>query len=303
MLARGLILTAMLLTAAPPLFAQAPAADPAPPASLSPTPEQPAAEAAPAPASPATDAALLPEQVPIDGPPDFAPEDLPRDLSPLGMFLGADIVVQLVMLGLVFASVLTWTVWIVKSLELLRARSRARRAARHLAKAETLGEAVKSQGFGRGPATEMLRAAAAEVRQSADIPGDGVKERVASRLERIEVAAVRAAARGTGVLATIASTAPFVGLFGTVWGIMNSFIGISKAQTTNLAVVAPGIAEALLATALGLVAAIPAVVIYNMFARGNAAYRASLGDVSAEIQRLVSRDLDRRLAGRVRAAE
>jgi biopolymer transport protein ExbB len=84
---------------------------------------------------------------------------------------------------------------------------------------------------------------------------------------------------------------------------MNSFIGISKAQTTNLAVVAPGIAEALLATALGLVAAIPAVVIYTLVARGNAAYRASLGDVSAEIQRLVSRDLDRRLRGRVEAAE
>jgi biopolymer transport protein ExbB len=297
-----LILAAALLTTAPPVLAQGPPADPAPPTSVAPAPDaRPAV--APADVQPATDTAPLPDQVPIDGPPDFAPEDLPRDLSPLGMFLGADIVVQIVMLGLVFASVLTWTVWVVKSLELLRARSRARRATRHLAKAETLGEAVKTQGFGRGPATEMLRAAAAEVRLSADIPGDGVKERVASRLERIEVAAVRAAARGTGVLATIASTAPFVGLFGTVWGIMNSFIGISKAQTTNLAVVAPGIAEALLATALGLVAAIPAVVIYNMFARGNAAYRASLGDVSAEIQRLVSRDLDRRLSGRARAAE
>jgi biopolymer transport protein ExbB len=98
------------------------------------------------------------------------------------------------------------------------------------------------------------------------------------------------------VLATIGSTAPFVGLFGTVWGIMNSFIGISKAQTTNLAVVAPGIAEALLATAFGLVAAIPAVVIYNVFSRQIAGYRGLLGDASAEIQRLVSRDLDRRAA-------
>ena len=96
------------------------------------------------------------------------------------------------------------------------------------------------------------------------------------------------------MLATIGATAPFVGLFGTVWGIMNSFIGISKAQTTNLAVVAPGIAEALLATALGLVAAIPAVVIYNVFARQIAGYRALLGDASAEVLRLVSRDLDRR---------
>ena len=94
------------------------------------------------------------------------------------------------------------------------------------------------------------------------------------------------------MLATIGSTGPFVGLFGTVWGIMNSFIGISKSQTTNLAVVAPGIAEALLATALGLVAAIPAVVIYNLFARQIASYRALLGDGSAEITRLVGRDLD-----------
>ena len=95
----------------------------------------------------------------------------------------------------------------------------------------------------------------------------GTKERVASRLERIEARYGRRILRGTGVLATIGATAPFVGLFGTVWGIMNSFIGISKAHTTNLAVVAPGIAEALLATALGLLAAIPAVVIYNLFAR------------------------------------
>ncbi len=92
--------------------------------------------------------------------------------------------------------------------------------------------------------------------------------------------------------ATIGATAPFVGLFGTVWGIMNSFIGISKSQTTNLAVVAPGIAEALLATAMGLVAAIPAVMIFNMFARSITGYRAMLGDASAELNRMVSRDLD-----------
>ena len=83
--------------------------------------------------------------------------------------------------------------------------------------------------------------------------------------------------KGTGVLATIGATAPFVGLFGTVWGIMNTFIGISRSQTTNLAVVAPGIAEALLATACGLAAAIPAVVIYNHFSRRIAGYRALVG--------------------------
>jgi biopolymer transport protein ExbB len=112
-------------------------------------------------------------------------------------------------------------------------------------------------------------------------------------------------AKGTGLLATIGATAPFVGLFGTVWGIMNSFIGISKAQTTNLAVVAPGIAEALLATAIGLFAAIPAVIIYNLFARWTAGYRALVGDAAAEVLRLVSRDLDRGSTHlrRARAAE
>jgi biopolymer transport protein ExbB len=99
-------------------------------------------------------------------------------------------------------------------------------------------------------------------------------------------------ARGTGVLATIGSVGPFVGLFGTVWGIMNSFIGISESNTTNLAVVAPGIAEALLATAIGLVAAIPAVVIYNLFARSITGYRQLLADAAAGVERLVSRDLD-----------
>ncbi len=119
-----------------------------------------------------------------------------------------------------------------------------------------------------------------------------MKERVSSILGRIEAYAGRRMMRGTGALATIGSVGPFVGLFGTVWGIMNSFIGISKSQTTNLAVVAPGIAEALLATAIGLVAAIPAVVIYNMFSRSITGYRQLLADAAAGVERLVSRDLD-----------
>ena len=138
-----------------------------------------------------------------------------------------------------------------------------------------------------------MQAAGNEIRLSANMRGDGLKERIALLLERMEMAASRKISRGTGVLATIGSTAPFVGLFGTVWGIMNSFVGISNAHTTNLAVVAPGIAQALLATALGLIAAIPAVMIYNVLARATAQYRAQLGDASAQIMRLVSRDLDR----------
>ena len=127
----------------------------------------------------------------------------------------------------------------------------------------------------------LAKAALAEVSLSADSRSrkTGLAERVTYRLSRIEAAAGRRITRGTGFLATIGATAPFVGLFGTVWGIMNSFVGISKAQTTNLAVVAPGIAEALLATAMGLVAAIPAVVIYNVLARSTAGYRALVSDV------------------------
>jgi biopolymer transport protein ExbB len=140
----------------------------------------------------------------------------------------------------------------------------------------------------------LIDAARTELRLSHDAHDPvGIKERVASRLERIELAHARQLRTGVGLLASIGAIAPFVGLFGTVWGIMNSFIGIAHANTTNLAVVAPGIAEALLATALGLVAAIPAVVIYNHFTRVLAGIRGLLGDLSAGVQQLVSRDLDR----------
>ena len=141
----------------------------------------------------------------------------------------------------------------------------------------------------------LVHAATNEQERSASLPPEGIKERTAISLARVEARAARTMTRGTGVVATIGSTSPFVGLFGTVWGIMNSFVGISQAHTTNLAVVAPGIAEALLATAIGLVAAIPAVVIYNQFARGIAGYKAMLSDASAEVMRHLSRDLDRRL--------
>jgi biopolymer transport protein ExbB len=225
--------------------------------------------------------------------------DLPRDLSPWGMFLTADPLVKGVLLGLAFASVVTWTVWLAKTIELLAANRRARRASARLASARQMAEAAQQIGRGSGAVEQFINAAITELRLSDDGMGrEGIKERVASRLQRIEANRGRMMMRGTGVLATIGATAPFVGLFGTVWGIMNSFIGISKSQTTNLAVVAPGIAEALLATAIGLIAAIPAVVIYNVFSRQIASYRAQLADASAEVLRLVGRDLDRAAAQR-----
>jgi biopolymer transport protein ExbB len=226
---------------------------------------------------------------------------LPRDLSPWGMFLNADRIVQAVMIGLAFASLVTWTVFVAKSWALYSAKKSARAALRLLDQAHTLPEARDRLGDDHGVVSKLVRTAELEMTTSADLGGDNVKERVTLLLERLEAAAGRRIGRGMGILASIGATAPFVGLFGTVWGIMNSFIGISQAHTTNLAVVAPGIAEALLATALGLVAAIPAVVTYNIFARAIGGYRALLADASALVMRLVSRDLERKAVPRTRA--
>ncbi|MDH7807007.1 MULTISPECIES: tonB-system energizer ExbB [unclassified Rhizobium] len=222
--------------------------------------------------------------------------DIPHNLSPWGMFMAADWVVKGVMIGLAFASLVTWTVWVAKSIELAGARVRAGATLKVIRRAKTLNEATEAVEKKGGPAALMLRMATHEMQLSDAVvehtDGGGIKERVSSALSRIETHAGRRMSRGTGALATIGSTAPFVGLFGTVWGIMNSFISISESQTTNLAVVAPGIAEALLATAIGLVAAIPAVVIYNVFARSITGYRHLLADAAAGVERLVSRDLD-----------
>ena len=213
------------------------------------------------------------------------------------MFLNAVLPVKLVMVGLAFASLATWTVWLAKTLELWNAKRVARRGLEVLASATSLRaaekELAKQPRQARSPLARFVAAAVGEADRSEGLASEGVKDRAATLLSRIEAQAGRVILRGTGVLATIGATAPFVGLFGTVWGIMDSFIGISKTNTTNLAVVAPGIAEALLATAMGLIAAIPAVVMYNGFARAITGYRAQLGDAAAEVLRHLSRDLDR----------
>ncbi|HVZ50682.1 MAG TPA: tonB-system energizer ExbB [Pseudolabrys sp.] len=228
---------------------------------------------------------------------------LPRDLSPWGMFMHADIVVKVVMVGLIFASLVTWTVWLAKSLELWRASRRARAALKLLNEARTLADASARLGHGRDALAVLVTTAVNEVRSSTRADPAALKERVAWLLERVEAGAQRRIGRGMGIVASIGATAPFVGLFGTVWGIMNSFVGISNAHTTNLAVVAPGIAEALLATALGLFAAIPAVVVYNVFARAIGGYRGLLGDGTALVMRLVSRDCEQPAALMAQAAE
>ena len=169
-----------------------------------------------------------------------------------------------------------------------------RAALTKIADARSLAEAQFALGAKDSVLASLLAAAMREARLSAGISSDaGIKERAASSFAEIVRAEARRIRLGMGLLATIGATSPFVGLFGTVWGIMNSFIGISKSQTTNLAVVAPGIAEALLATAIGLVAAIPAVIIYNHFARVTKGYLELVSRASGAAGRLLSRDLDR----------
>jgi biopolymer transport protein ExbB len=262
---------------------------------------QPPAITAPAPAAtpaPATPPAALALEVP-------SRNAGMRDLSPWSMFMSADILVKAVMVSLAFASLVTWTIFLGKTVQLFIARRRVKRGLARIAQTRTLSEAQLAFGKSGNVVATLLGAAVTELRMSTDTLAEGgIKERAESRFGEILRAEGRVARIGMGLLATIGSTSPFVGLFGTVWGIMNSFIGISKAQTTNLAVVAPGIAEALLATAIGLVAAIPAVIFYNHFARGSKGYLELVSRASGAVGRLLSRDLDRANGGMLsRAAE
>jgi biopolymer transport protein ExbB len=267
------------------------------------------AQAAPAASAPAVSAPTPPTSA--DAAADAAARPLKstavamHELSPWSMFMSADVLVKAVMIGLAFASLVTWTIFIAKIFELSLVQRRLRAALRKIGDARSLAEAQFALGAKDSVLSALLAAAMREARLSAGISGDaGIKERAASSFAEIVRAEARRVRLGMGLLATIGATSPFVGLFGTVWGIMNSFIGISKSQTTNLAVVAPGIAEALLATALGLVAAIPAVIIYNHFARVTKGYLELVGRSSGAAARLLSRDLDRsHVSTHSRAAE
>jgi biopolymer transport protein ExbB len=261
--------------------------------------QQTAAPSAPAAAQPAVTQAPAPSVIDPAAPADAAkakPVVTPaiHDLSPWSMFKNADIVVQAVMVGLAFASLVTWTVGIAKMLELSMSATRLRGALKRISESRSLSEAQMALGAKDTVLSSLLAAAMREGRMSVGLSSDsGIKERAASSFSEILRAEARRVRFGMGALATIGATSPFVGLFGTVWGIMNSFIGISKSQTTNLAVVAPGIAEALLATAIGLVAAIPAVIIYNHFSRVTKGYLELVSRASGAAGRLLSRDLDR----------
>ncbi|CAN7243221.1 tonB-system energizer ExbB [Bradyrhizobium sp. LjRoot220] len=283
-----------------------PAVQQAPAAGQSPAAQAPAAQA-PAPSGPAPSAAA-PTASPPAAEATAAPAERDRllkaaaaelrELSPWSMFKSADVLVKAVMIGLAFASLLTWTIFIAKMIEMTVIQRKLRNALGKISDARSLAEAQFALGAKGNVLSSLLAAAMREARLSAGISSDaGIKERAASSFAEIVRAEARRIRLGMGLLASIGATSPFVGLFGTVWGIMNSFIGISKSQTTNLAVVAPGIAEALLATAIGLVAAIPAVIIYNHFSRVTKGYLELVGRASGAAGRLLSRDLDRTHVG------
>lgn len=217
---------------------------------------------------------------------------LPHDLTPWGMFLAADLVVKTVMVGLALASFIVWTIWLGKSVQLFNARRALTRELTSILGQTSVATAAKSLNRNHSVARGMLDAAQREI-QSAHGPSYATAlDRISTRLGEIESDANRTVRGGMSFLATVAATAPFIGLFGTVWGIMNSFIGISETQTTNLAVVAPGIAEALLATAIGLVAAIPAVILYNQLNQNIAGFKRLMRETKGEVWRIVSRQAD-----------
>ena len=227
----------------------------------------------------------------------------PARLTVWSMFMNADWVVKSVMLLLLSSSVATWGISIVKYIEFRKAGRAMQADQRKLDEAMGLAS-VNSLECEASSA--IVGAAREEIADCVDPAhsrsADAMTDRLSIRLAAAEGEAIQSMRTGLSVLASIGATAPFIGLFGTVWGIMNSFIGISEALTTNLAVVAPGIAEALLATACGLVAAIPAVLLYNGFSRKMAVYRRCLHTMNARVACLVSREVERSQVSHLKVA-
>lgn len=223
----------------------------------------------------------------------FTTHQTTYDMSALGMYHAAHPVVKGVMLVLVGASILTWAIFLLKWLQLRLAIIVLNKEQQRLKAQPTLQSIAQHipQLGQHSVTTQLFQEIADELNRSEGQADHAFVERIDYRLERQIQHWTYRRRYGIGMLATIGSVAPFIGLFGTVWGIMNSFIGIVNAKTTNLAVVAPGIAEALFATALGLVAAIPAVMMYNYFTRLLAHYATLVGNLAAMLRLMVKRDI------------
>jgi biopolymer transport protein ExbB len=277
-------------------------AQPAPqPAQPAPGSEAPAADPA-APGGEPPPPAIGPDGLPI-APDAAAPEAAPaappatpepeakEDITLITMFLGASVVVKVVMVLLMLWSVVTWAIMFSKLSFFSGLTGTSNRFLAAFRSGGSLTDAAKSAGrnFRSNALAKMLIAAADEIGTGKK---GGLSSRVAQRMGIVQAEVGEELSGGMGVFATVGSIGVFVGLFGTVWGIMNSFIGIAQTQTTNLAVVAPGIAEALFATGIGLFASIPAVIFYNMFARRIGAYQTRMDNFASEVLVRVAREYE-----------
>ena len=216
-------------------------------------------------------------------------------MSPIALFMQADIVVKVVMVGLLLASIWTWTIIVGQWLRMRAASRESEAFERDFWKSEDIDSFYEARGRGDQPAAKVLAAGIAEWRRSTAgkaVDKDGTRARLAVAMHSAVAAETDRLAARLNILATVGSVAPFVGLFGTVWGIMRSFSDIAGAQNTSLAVVAPGIAEALFATALGLFAAIPAVIAYNRFSYGINRFEARLQRFADGFHGTLSRELE-----------
>ena len=219
-------------------------------------------------------------------------------MSPLNLFLHADAIVKIVMLGLLLASVWTWAIIFTHSIRLSRINRKTDRFERDFWAANDIDAFHARRSEEKQPIAVVMAAAMDEWRRStkfASVDRAGTRERLASRMNAAVAAELDRLSDRLNILATVGSVAPFVGLFGTVWGIMNSFHAIGASKNTSLAVVAPGISEALFATALGLVAAIPAVIFYNRFVAEIGRYVNSLDAFADEFSAILSRQLDEKV--------
>jgi len=283
---------AVALMASAPAFAQ----DAAPAAPAADAAAAPAADAAAAPAAPAA-APAAPESV---DPPTMKNAG---KLNVGTMFMDADPVVKVIMIGLALASVLSWTILVTKMLEFNGLNKQSDGFVESFRGAKSINDMSRialQEEYDGNPLADMAAAAAQEIELSRQaglqIAGehrDTTIDRAQHAVSAVQASLARRLSGGMQYLASLGSNAPFIGLFGTVYGIMNSFIGIANTNTTNLAVVAPGIAEALLATGLGLFAAIPSVIFYNYFQTRISAYGARSEGFVAELMNAISRQLDK----------
>ncbi|URW74632.1 protein TolQ [Sphingomonas donggukensis] len=216
-------------------------------------------------------------------------------LSPVALFLQADFVVKAVMLGLIAASIWTWGIIAMFRTRLGKVRKGTEQFEVDYRKAADIDAFYKAQSDRDLPVARVFAAGVAEWRRSTAgkvVDRDGTRERLATTMGAAAAHEVDVLSDRLNVLATIGSVAPFVGLFGTVWGIMRAFTSIASQQNSSLAVVAPGIAEALFATAIGLFAAIPAVIAYNRFSHGVNRIEARLNRFADGFHATLSRQLD-----------